>query len=878
MSRGSPARDRSALDLADEARALVQVEPRRALALAERALQSATAAGDVAAEITTRHALAWAQKVLGDGRTGRETLRVGIRLAHREGDLRGAAILGRSLAVSYAHDGQARAAERELAAALARLPPRERARSQVHALEVHRARSSDPELDRRVRAEVDRALAHLRREGDELWEARLLFNRGLLNADRGELGRAGADLRRAQELYERTGAAAAALNAEIVRAELALLQGDLVACLQTLGEVEASIAARQADHEYRVDNLEECQFMALAQARLLPEARAAGERYVATCARAAQLERVPRALLDLAAVAALSGDAASARTLAARAQRLSAARGRPANAALARVALLRAQLAGGDVPRSALAAGARAAETLEQAGWDREALRARLVLARVSLARDTPATARVELERARGLASRGSLADRVELAHARALLLAAEGKPGAAARQVESGLRLLDDHQAALGSIELRAAAAGIGSELARDGLRLARSTGRPERILAAAERQRANALRLPAVRAPADTRLRRLQAELRRVEQELHEAEDAGRLDRGAAARRARFEAAIRARTRATGGATARVAPTVPVEALRALGGRALVEYVECDGELGAVTIAGGRLAYHDLGRVGAEAELEWLHFGLAGLARASTHGAERRAALGTVRAAACALDDLLVRPLLPDAPLVLVPTGALHGVPWGALPSLRGRPVTVAPSLTTWAALAGRPRSRARRAVLVAGPRLRHAAAEVRELGALLPGSTALHGRAATAETTLAALDGARLAHLACHGRFRADSPLFSSLELADGPLDVYELQRLKRPPELVVLSACDLALSQLHPGDELLGLAAALLGMGTRTIVASVVPVPDAGARRLMLAFHRRLKDGERPAAALAAAQAKTRTAGFVCLGDG
>ena len=129
----------------------------------------------------------------------------------------------------------------------------------------------------------------------------------------------------------------------------------------------------------------------------------------------------------------------------------------------------------------------------------------------------------------------------------------------------------------------------------------------------------------------------------------------------------------------------------------------------------------------------------------------------------------------------------------------------------------------------------------------------------------------------------HVACHGRFRADSPLFSSLELADGPLNVYDLQRLRWPPEVLVLSACDLALSDRYPGDELLGMAAVLLGMGTRTVVASVVPVADSVTRRLMLAFHRRLVAGTSPAAALAHAQAGLRgdspaAAGFVCLGSG
>jgi CHAT domain-containing protein len=157
------------------------------------------------------------------------------------------------------------------------------------------------------------------------------------------------------------------------------------------------------------------------------------------------------------------------------------------------------------------------------------------------------------------------------------------------------------------------------------------------------------------------------------------------------------------------------------------------------------------------------------------------------------------------------------------------------------------------------------------------VRALAALHPDAELLVGRQATATASLAALDGATLAHVACHGRFRSDAPLFSSLELADGPLTALDLQGMRRPPEVLVLSACDLALSDRRPGDELLGVAAAMLAMGTRTVVASVVPVHDAGSRRLMAAFHRELVTAP-PATALACAQANAPLAGFVCLGSG
>jgi CHAT domain-containing protein len=212
------------------------------------------------------------------------------------------------------------------------------------------------------------------------------------------------------------------------------------------------------------------------------------------------------------------------------------------------------------------------------------------------------------------------------------------------------------------------------------------------------------------------------------------------------------------------------------------------------------------------------------------------------------------------------------------LHALPWGMLPSLRGRPVVVAPSLAAWRELARRRRSQRSKAAFIAGPDLPHATGEVRSIARLYDDPVVLTGKAATVARVLAAIDGASLAHVACHGHFRADSPLFSSLRLADGPLSALELQSLRRAPQMLILSACDLALSRRHPGDELLGVSAALLAMGTRTIVASVIRIPDATARRMMLAFHTELAHGAAPASALARAQASAPVAGFVCLGAG
>jgi CHAT domain-containing protein len=174
-----------------------------------------------------------------------------------------------------------------------------------------------------------------------------------------------------------------------------------------------------------------------------------------------------------------------------------------------------------------------------------------------------------------------------------------------------------------------------------------------------------------------------------------------------------------------------------------------------------------------------------------------------------------------------------------------------------------------------------LAHGPRLDHAEAEITALARLYPEAKPLHGADAGAEAVAASWDGARLAHLAAHGRFRRDNPLFSNLELADGPLTVYDLESLRRAPRVLILSACEAALSGISPGDELMGVASALLALGCKTLIASVAPVPDEHTRTLMVALHAALDRGLRPARALAETQAAWAQEGapaFICLGSG
>jgi CHAT domain-containing protein len=184
----------------------------------------------------------------------------------------------------------------------------------------------------------------------------------------------------------------------------------------------------------------------------------------------------------------------------------------------------------------------------------------------------------------------------------------------------------------------------------------------------------------------------------------------------------------------------------------------------------------------------------------------------------------------------------------------------------------------------------VLVRGPGLASDGAEVPELARQYAADgvplTVLGGGTATATAVLGALDGAGLAHIAAHGIFRADSPLFSALQLDDGPLTVYDLERLGRAPRRIVLSSCDSGLAVPAGADELLGLASALIPLGTTGIVASVVPVSDGAVVPMMALLHRELRSG----AGLAEGLRRTRAAvgsdpvaaatawSFSCLGAG
>jgi CHAT domain-containing protein len=154
----------------------------------------------------------------------------------------------------------------------------------------------------------------------------------------------------------------------------------------------------------------------------------------------------------------------------------------------------------------------------------------------------------------------------------------------------------------------------------------------------------------------------------------------------------------------------------------------------------------------------------------------------------------------------------------------------------------------------------VIVVGPGLRGSLDEAGRIAATYANPVLLAHGGATAPRVLAALDGAATAHIAAHGLFRADNPLFSSVRLDDGPLTVHDLSRLRRAPHRLILSSCESGAATPVAGDELLGMISVLVPLGTRSLLATTVPVNDAAAAPLMADFHAALGRGRDFAEAL------------------
>ncbi|MBI9044711.1 MAG: tetratricopeptide repeat protein [Anaerolineaceae bacterium] len=161
---------------------------------------------------------------------------------------------------------------------------------------------------------------------------------------------------------------------------------------------------------------------------------------------------------------------------------------------------------------------------------------------------------------------------------------------------------------------------------------------------------------------------------------------------------------------------------------------------------------------------------------------------------------------------------------------------------------------------------------PSLQFAAEEANQIANIFFSEVLLEGNAKESilNTQLA---GSGILHLAAHGTYNPEAPMFSRIWLAedetqDGRLNVYEVYGLElQTVDLVTLSACQSNLGELSSGDELVGLSRAFL-YGAPTVVASLWSVDDQATSELMIAFYTHISEGMGKAEALQVAQRDIR----------
>ena len=442
-----------------------------------------------------------------------------------------------------------------------------------------------------------------------------------------------------------------------------------------------------------------------------------------------------------------------------------------------------------------------------------------------------------------------------------------------------------------LGATELRAHASGHGEELATLGLRLAVESGSAARVLAAAERRRAAGLLLRPARPPDDAALAAELAELRRV------TADARRGRCATAAPNRLWSAARPSSKPPSAAAPCARAATGPARRSRRRA-TAAGQATAATTSRGAVAAPASRGVALDLGSPPRSGS------GCSWSSSRSTGGCTRSPSPTGGRGMHVLGDEAdvdkrgrvaAVQPAQPGDRQARIADGRRDG---GCLRDRRA-PARRAPARAAehrGPAARDRPDRRTARAALVAAASLAHTPVDRRPVAAAVvprgdrragdrtpcsspargcppptrgdrdaqPPPPATRPRSPATKprctTSARALDGADSAHVAAHGRFRDDNPLFCSLELADGALTVYDLERLTQAPRRLVLSSCESGLSAVHAGDELMGFTAAVFALGTRDRDRRRRARPGRGDRRPDARARRAAAPGVPPAQAL------------------
>ncbi len=218
-------------------------------------------------------------------------------------------------------------------------------------------------------------------------------------------------------------------------------------------------------------------------------------------------------------------------------------------------------------------------------------------------------------------------------------------------------------------------------------------------------------------------------------------------------------------------------------------------------------------------------------------------------------------------IRHLLHVQHIVFVQHGPLHYVPFHALHDgesylIDRFSISYAPSASIYAHCQTKPANPGGDALIlgVSDDRTPAIRAEVDSLAQILPNARLFLGDNANEDALRTFGPRSKTIHIATHGYFRQDNPMFSSILLGTSRLSLYDLAHLQLPVELIALSGCATGLNVVTPGDELMGLVRGLLQAGAQSLVLSLWDVHDDSTREFMVKFYTQLQHGRSKAQAI------------------
>jgi CHAT domain-containing protein/Tfp pilus assembly protein PilF len=217
----------------------------------------------------------------------------------------------------------------------------------------------------------------------------------------------------------------------------------------------------------------------------------------------------------------------------------------------------------------------------------------------------------------------------------------------------------------------------------------------------------------------------------------------------------------------------------------------------------------------------------------------------------------------------------LIFVPHGPLHFLPFHALKNgdsylCDTHTISYAPSATVFTLCQEKSSSDMSASLVMGIPddRAPQILDEVQSVAAILPKADLFLGTQATTEILRTKGGQSALLHIATHGTYRQDNPMFSGIRLGDGYLNLYDLYQMRLSTRHVTLSGCATGMNFVAAGDELLGLQRGLFCAGAASLLLSLWDVHDLSTSQLMQSFYKGYKETGNMAVALQSAMKQLR----------